>query len=110
MVGFLNEYMISHARTGPTPASVASFEATFTWLAERLPNGIVRGIRGATPLNLFEAVAVGTALALRAKPALDINPAALMNSEDMRRLTTGATNSRRMVEGRINFIRDGLLA
>lgn len=110
VVGFLNDYMIERALQGPTPASVASFIATFEWLRTRLPNGIVRGARNNTPLNLYEAVAVGAALALQQSPGLATDPFELMNSDAMRRLTTGATNSRRMVVDRIEFMRNGLLA
>lgn len=110
VVDFLNDYMISHALAGPQGVSIESFVSTFEWLRSKLPKGIVRGTRNATPLNLFEAVSVGTALALRQNPNLEKDPIPIMNSDQMRRLTTGATNSRRMVIDRIEFMRNELLA
>lgn len=109
VVGFLNDYMIEHALQGPDRVSIDSFKAAIGWLDQRLPNGIVRGTRTTTPLNLFEAVTVGTALALRAEPRLTNDPIPVMDSDELRRSTTGATNSRKMVTDRIHFMRDGLL-
>lgn len=111
VLGFLNQYMIDKAATGPSAKQIAYFNSTMDWLARAIPKGIARGARSNTPLNLYEAVAVGTALALAQRN--DINPALMpeiMNSEELKKLTTGATNSRRMVAGRIEFVRNALLA
>ena len=70
VVEFLNNYMIKKNKNGPRPELIASFRNTMAWLAEELPGGIARGNRSITPLNLFEAVAVGTALALKENKGL----------------------------------------
>jgi hypothetical protein len=67
--------------------------------------------KGATPVNLFEGLSVGASLALAQDP--DIKPPTSMTwvgSDELRRLTTGATNSRSRVTGRIEYCRDQFLA
>jgi hypothetical protein len=87
----------------------AQFERTFSFLALRFPDGL-KTRKGQTPVNLFEGVAVGAALALEEVagqlPSTDLS---WVHSEEMRRLTTGATNSRKRVVGRIERSRDGFL-
>lgn len=60
---FLNEYMEEAAKQFDYTTNRSLFERTFDVLAKALPAGITRGKR-VTPANLFEAVAVGAALAL----------------------------------------------
>ncbi len=85
------------------------FDQTFDYLATCFPDGL-RGRQPVTPVNLFEAVSVGAALALKTNPQL---PAATStkwtDSAELRKFTTGATNSRPKVKGRIEFARDRLL-
>ena len=112
VVGFLNAYMQRKRRDEPTRQQVEEFRRTFKFLHKALPHGIVRGNRkSVTPVNLFEAVSVGTALALRQKTSPDPRriESALIATK-LREFTTGATNSQRMVSGRIEFVRDSLLA
>jgi len=107
---FLNDYMKSKREKPVLRKSKAIFESTFNVLSNALPNGIVRGGRGVTPVNLYEAIAVGTALALEGGAAID--PAAvefLLDDPKLRKFTTGGTNARGMVTGRINYVRDALL-
>lgn len=111
VVDFLNDYMIERSKNPLSPQLITSFKNTMKWLAKELPDGIVRGNRTITPLNLFEAVAVGTGLALGKKSKLPSGRLEKkMNSTELKKLTTGATNSRIMVTGRIEFVRDALLA
>ncbi|MFP3758174.1 DUF262 domain-containing protein, partial [Cupriavidus sp. SIMBA_020] len=77
----------------------------FEFLATELPRGIIRGNRSITPINLFEAAAVGVALCYRGKR----NPKkgrieGAINSAELREFTTAATNGRRRVAERIEFI------
>lgn len=111
VVDFLNQYMIDRTKKAPSSKLSKSFEDTMEWLADELPNGIVRGSRSITPLNLFEAVAVGVAFALEQNANLPSGRLRkIMNTNDLKKLTTGATNSRKMVVGRIEYVRDALLA
>lgn len=108
---FLVQYCIAHAEESVTEARVQEFTRTFDFLSTLFPEGITRGTRRTTPVNLFEAVAVGAALALRENPGVTGRQHDLswMQSAELRRTTTGATNSRLQVVGRIEFCRDRFL-
>jgi hypothetical protein len=84
--------------------------ATFDVLAKTFPDGL-RTRKGTTPVNLFEGVAVGAALALEIEPNLDA-PYSIewTESPTLKSFTTGATNDRARVIGRIEFCRDRFLA
>ena len=108
---FLNDYMGDFNDKLPAKRVVALFETTFKFLAKELPNGIVRGLRNSiTPVNLFEAISVGTALAFdsTANPKKNVLKK-LLNDDGLKQLTSAGTNSRRMVVGRIEYVRDKLL-
>lgn len=108
--GFLNSYMADKRNKPIAPSHQDLFEKTFSLLRTALPNGIIRGNRRITPVNLFEAITVGAALALKIRP--DVASTVLhdtLNSPALRKLTTGATNSKTMVTSRIEFVRDALL-
>jgi Protein of unknown function DUF262 len=107
VVDFLNGYMLRKADLPPSAKLTALFKQTMAWLAKELPNGISRGTRSQTPLNLFEAVAVGSALALSKKPKKG-KLEKLLNDDGLKKFTTAATNSRKMVVGRIEYVRDAL--
>jgi len=81
------------------------FKKTFEFLAAELPTGIIRGNRRITPINLFEAAAVGVALCLRGnrKPKKG-HLMEVLNSSELRESTTAATNSRRRVVNRIEYV------
>ena len=89
----------------------SEFKNVFAKLAEVFPTGIRRpGREGMTPLNLYEGVAVGAALALKRKDYLNIDGIEdWMHSEELRKFTTGATNNRQAVRGRIELCRDRFL-
>ncbi|WP_247421371.1 hypothetical protein [Ralstonia pseudosolanacearum] len=88
-----------------TPEEKIVFKKTFAFLATELPRGIIRGNRSITPINLFEAAAVGVGLCVRGKrsPKKGRIEGAL-NSAELREFTSAATNSRRRVAERIEFI------
>ncbi len=106
---FLNDYMHDHAERGPSPEIVALFQPTHQFIRTQLPHGILRGQSNTTPINLYEAVAVGVALVLRQgnQPREGILRG-LMNNDDLRRFTGAGSNSRAMVVGRIQLVRDAL--
>jgi hypothetical protein len=102
VINFLNDYMRDASSSFKYDENVRLFKETFKHLS-KIPDGITRG-RAATPINLFEAVAAGAALALRKNGRLRV--ATVKNwiaSEELTRLTSAATNSKRMVSGRIEF-------
>lgn len=107
---FLTSYMQENAKTGPSAALEKLFGTTMFSLRQHLPQGISRNGRRQTPVNLYEGVAVGTALALKQKPNLNwAHLPGLLESVQMKKFSTGATNSRPMVRGRIELVRDTLL-
>lgn len=108
---FLNDYMESASKRFDYRQGDALFTKTFGELAKAFPNGIRRPDRkSTTPLNLFEGVAVGAALALQKKDTLNVSGLdEWMKSQELRTFTTGATNAFSAVAGRIEFCRDRFL-
>jgi hypothetical protein len=107
---FLRRFVTDAAADPQIESRTTRFHQTFEYLARCFPDG-VKTRKGATPVNLFEGLTVGAALALDQKPNLEPPPTVdWVRSEELRRLTTGATNSRPRVRGRIEFCRDQFLA
>jgi hypothetical protein len=106
---FLNDYMKAAAASKVSSAHETIFKKTFSILKAALPTGIVRGNRGVTPVNLYEGIAVGTALAIRTGKTVHKGKLpSLLDDEKLRPFTTGATNSKKAVRGRIEYVRDAL--
>lgn len=107
---FLNDYMQRSALKKISPSLEKIFKQTFILLNRNLPKGVVRGNRGVTPVNLFEGIVVGTALAIKTgKPISEVKLANLLDDEKLRTFTTGATNTKKSVIGRIEYVRDALI-
>lgn len=90
----------------------SEFKETFMQLSKAFPAGLRRAKRktGVTSLVLFEAVAVGAALAIRKSGTLDVSGlAGWLGHPNLQKWTTGATNNRPAVDGRIKFCRDRFL-
>lgn len=102
VVDFLNDFMQGATKTFDYEANEQLFTRTFAELARLFPTGINRRTR-LTPVNLFEAIAVGAALTLRKRKTLLARVQTWVGSDELRALTTGATNNRKMVAGRIEF-------
>ena len=110
VVDFLNDYMAESSKSFDYESNEDIFLCTFKHLASALPKGIVRGNRNISPINLYEAVAVGAGLTLRKKPKLvTSNVLVWMDSDKLKALTTGATNNVSSVKGRIEYCRDKFL-
>ncbi|WP_327041611.1 DUF262 domain-containing protein [Micromonospora ureilytica] len=107
---FLNDFCRDAAANPELERRRVTFTRTFDFLARTFPDGL-RSRKGTTPVNLFEGVAVGAALALAAKPDLAC-PQSIdwIDSSQLKSYTTGATNDRPRVRGRIEFCRDRFLA
>lgn len=109
VIGFLNEFMFKSTSKFNYKDREKLFKRTFEALDEALPDGIIRG-RKTTPVNLFEAAAVGTALAIRRQASLNFDGLAdFLQSDEIKKYTSGATNSRTQVINRIENVRDFLL-
>ncbi|MFD9211821.1 DUF262 domain-containing protein [Streptomyces sp. NPDC059544] len=105
---FLDGFIADAHKAPKTATREAVFEETFTYLAKCFPDGL-KTRKGQTPVNLYEAISVGAALALQATPKLAVKDTAWVSSDELRALVTGATNSRSRVRGRIEFARDRFL-
>ncbi len=113
VVDFLNDYMADASESFDYKSGEDLFRQTFLELAAVMPKGITRiGKRNSmtTPLNLFEGVAVGAALAIKKKGSLHRNGhSAWLGSDELKSYTTGATNNPFAVKGRIEYCRDRFL-
>jgi uncharacterized protein with ParB-like and HNH nuclease domain len=110
---FLNEYMAKKTASFKEENLFKElFEQTFSLLNKLLPDGIVRGNRkNITPLILYEAIAVGVADIITAGIIVQITADKLTNlldDETLKRLTTGATNSRNKLFERIDYVKNVL--
>lgn len=107
--GFLNDFCRDAAQDPKLDERRETFSLTFRFLAEAFPAGL-KSRKGTTPVNLFEGVAVGAALALGEDPELQTaSNLDWVASDSLRYFTTGATNDRARVNGRIEYSRDGFL-
>lgn len=105
---FLNDFMRQNP-DGPSSEDLDLFHETFSFISSELPEGIKRS-RGATPINLYEAIAVGTALAIRHGASIKQGVLSdLLSDPTLKTYTSAGTNTRRMVTNRINYVRDALL-
>ncbi|HEX5474546.1 MAG TPA: DUF262 domain-containing protein [Vicinamibacterales bacterium] len=101
VVSFLNDYMKAAGKDFDYAHGRQIFTKTFKQLAKAFPHGIRRG-RNATPINLFEAVAVGAALAVQQNGQIRVPRSdAWLTDAAFVRATTEGTNNRRQVKLRI---------
>jgi hypothetical protein len=107
---FLNDYCADAADRPDRASRAAQFETTFRYLACCFPDGL-KSRKGTTPVNLFEGVAVGAHLALLQNPSLAL-PRSVdwIRSDEIKQVTTGATNNRARVTGRVELSRNHFLA
>ena len=107
VVGFLNDYMADASITFNYKKYRDIFETTFEQLSIELPDGIKRGSRKITPINLYEAIAVGAADAIKEGLSIQGKKVSVwINDKELTRLTSGATNSRKRVFERIQYCYD----
>lgn len=106
---FLNDYMKDRLNDLPPKRITEAFGQTFSFLRRELPSGIV-GRKNITPVNVYEGISVGTALVFleRKEPKRRVLPRVLSDSE-FKGFTSAGTNARRMVVGRIEYVRNKLM-
>ncbi len=104
---FFNNYMAKATKSRSYKQYIKLFEDTFKRLHNELPQGIIRGNRKTTPIILYEAVAVGAALAIMEGAEIrNTDVAVWMNNKELKILTTGATNSSEKVKARIEYCKN----
>lgn len=86
------------------------FDSMLTFVGKYFPNGFAKKGWSKTPRIRFEAIAVGTTLALRQNYKLRVLSTDWTESaEFIKEVTSDASNSRPKVIRRIEFVRDALL-
>lgn len=100
---FLNSYMEKADRKFSYAKNEKLFKYVFETLNTALPGGITKG-RKNTPLNLFEAVSVGAALAYLKNGSINTTGIETwLTDDELLKNITGATNTKTRVLGRISF-------
>lgn len=117
VIDFIDEYISSKAdfdiaRDGPLMRH--QWNSMLNFVAENFQYGFRKSKTNTRiPRVRFEAIAVGTALALRERPDLNGNPADVSEwaygEEFTRLVTSDGANSRPRITARIEFVRDHLL-
>lgn len=112
--GFLDEYIIEANKTFDDARKAEMQDELFNTLIfveTNFPSGFKKSESSKSiPRVRFEAIAVGTNLALREKPNLSVNNVDWINSNEFKQWTTSdAANNKSKVIGRIEFVRDCLL-
>lgn len=109
---FLNDFMEKKTNSFKDKKRLHElFLKTFEALKDNLPEGIVRGSRkNITPVVLYEAISVGCAKAISSGQQVDLSKLQeLLNNAELKKCTTGATNSKNMLSRRIAIVKDTLL-
>ena len=115
VVDFLNDYLKATQPVFDEELAEkmhTEFKCMLEFVKAYFPNGFRKAAHHTrTPRIRFEAIAVGTALALRQNPALKPESIDWVESDEFNNYTTSdASNSRPKVVKRIEFVRDHLLA
>lgn len=109
---FIDNYISKKGKVGfDINEKQLEFENTFQYIITHLPNGIKKSSSSNTiPRVRFEAITVGTNLALKENTTLTANYHDWIDSEEFRKHTTSdAANNKSKLVGRIEFVRDCLL-
>lgn len=109
---FLDDYLKEKNENFDKKQMKKDFDNMITFVAKYFPYGFKRSAKGTTtPRVRFEAISVGTNLALKEKPALIPHDVSLwLESEEFAVHTrSDASNSRPKVKGRIEFVKNKLL-
>jgi len=109
---FLDTYVESVQNDFDKEAFKSEFERMISFIDRNFPNGC-RKTKNAksTPRVRFEAIAVGVGLALRENPDLEPTSMEWLDGDAFKtHTTTHASNSQVRVSGRVEFVRDMLLA
>ncbi|MDY7003520.1 MAG: DUF262 domain-containing protein [Cyanobacteriota bacterium] len=109
---FLNDYLEEHNSNFDRDKMQTEFESMLDFVEKYFPYGFRKGKNyKSVPRIRFEAISVGTALALRKRKNLRPKSMEWLNSPEFKEYTTSdASNSRPKVIRRIEYVRDQLLA
>lgn len=108
---FLDDFLISNLVTFNKDEYKKEFDRMVSFVGKTFPFGFAKSANAkATPRVRFEALAVGTALALRMKPNLNVTNIEWINSKEFADFTTSdASNNQGRLKQRVEYVRDQLL-
>lgn len=110
---FLDKFVQEHKDTFEQERMEREFDDTLAFVKRNLPDGFAKNKQAkTTPRVRFEAISVGVNLALRTRPGLVAsNVSGWLDSDEFKtHTTTHASNSSPRLRGRIEFVRDQILA
>lgn len=108
---FLDDYLIKNIVSFDEEQFKIEFSRMVAFVKKTFPYGFAKTEKAkSTPRVRFEALAVGSALALREKPDLDVNDISWIESEEFKEYTTSdASNNEGKLIKRVEYVRDQLL-
>ena len=108
---FLNEYIKENKDAFDEARLKKEFIDMLNFVDRYFPNGFTKGTNSkTTPRVRFEALSVGTNLALRMNPNLVPQNLSWMDSDAFKTHTrSDASNSKPKIKGRIEYVRDNLM-
>jgi hypothetical protein len=112
VTGFLNEYAKKNRDKFDKERMEREFNSMLNFIQNYFPSGFRKNKQNqSVPRVRFEAISVGTTLALRENPNLiPLNVEAWLNSEQFKEHTVSdASNSKPKVVGRIEYVKNNLL-
>lgn len=111
VAAFLNRYVSLHLNDDDIEEREAAFLRMLSFVNQHFPIGFRKAANiNDTPRVRFEALSIGTHLALELEPNLTNPDLSWLTSQEFKtRTTTHASNSGPRLRGRIEFVRDALL-
>lgn len=108
---FLDEFLVSNQDSFDEKAYQDEFERVLRFVERHFPCGFAKSSQAkTTPRVRFEAISVGTALALRQEPNLMVENVEWLASDMFKKLTTSdASNNQGKLKERVEYVRDQLL-
>lgn len=108
---FLDKFLIDNMESFDEEQYKKEFEGMLDFVEKYFPNGFAKTATAkTTPRVRFEAISVGTALALRENAELQVNNVDWLESDEFKEHTTSdASNNQGKLRARIEYVRDRLL-
>ena len=108
---FLDKYLLENQASFDESSFHLEFDGMCKFVEKYFANGFAKpDSQKAVPNVRFEAISVGTALALREKPDLVPTDMSWLDSEEFKqKTTTDASNNPGRLRERVEFVRDSLL-
>jgi len=108
---FLDKFLIDNMESFDEEQYKSDFKNMLTFVGKNFPNGFAKtATSNTTPRVRFEAISVGTALALREQKDLKVSNVDWIYSDEFKmHTTTDASNNQGKLRARIEFVKEKLL-